>query len=49
MKWNVFVFLVIITTGSSTDENGEKEDETTNANVREMREYDQEVCIYFFK
>lgn len=45
MKWNIFVFLLIIAIGSCTDENSEKSEDTTDKNDREMRTLDREVGI----
>lgn len=45
MKWEILVFLIVMTTGLCAEENGENNEETTVENIREMREYDREVCI----
>lgn len=43
MKWNIFVFLLILVIGSCTDENSEKSEDTADKNDREMRTLDREV------
>lgn len=47
MKWKILVFLLFVAIGSCADENGENE-ETTEGNAREIKEFDREVCIVQF-
>lgn len=45
MKGELLVFMVLIAIGSCTEKNGENSGETTDENLREMKEYDLEVGI----